>query len=149
MFGNKDKRVTATDRKEGANAALRAEVARLEALPMAQLAAEVMVRAFGPGTDTGAYHRGITLKVHGMGFIAREFAPEGADIGKYLKYDKDLMGRLHRVLAEGLQVLDHQSLICVYPDGDATGYTLTHRGRAALEADAVEQALRGASAEPA
>ena len=49
MFGNKDKREAGSDGMEAANAAFRAEVERLEALPMAQLAAEVMVKGFGPG----------------------------------------------------------------------------------------------------
>ena len=48
MFGNKDKRAAASDGRQAANAAFRAEVERLEALPMAQLAAEVMVKGFGP-----------------------------------------------------------------------------------------------------
>jgi hypothetical protein len=127
MFGSKDKRATAIDRREAANAALRAEVERLEALPMVHLAAEVMVRAFTPGPSGRL--------PYWMYEIIGNFTPEGAQ-------SKDLMGRLRHVLAEGLQVLEHQSLICFYPE-DVTGYAPTRRGRAALEAGAVEQALRG------
>jgi hypothetical protein len=88
MFGNKDKRPAARDGRHAANAAFRAEVERLEPLPMAQLAAEVMVKGFGPG-----------------GYLPAE--------------------------------------------GFGVGYAPTRRGRAALEADAVEQTLCGVSAESA
>jgi hypothetical protein len=127
MVGNKGKRAAATARREAANAALRAEVERLEALPIAQLAAEVMVRAFGPGPKGRL--------PYWMSEIIENFRPEGAQ-------DTDLMGRLQHVLAEGLQVLEHQALICIYPRDDIS-YAPTRRGRAALEAGAVEQALRG------
>jgi hypothetical protein len=135
MFGNKDKRPTAAVRREAANAALRAEVERLEALPMAQLAAEVMVRAFKRGP---VYNRdGSLAGGREMDDIIRnDFMPEDA-------WDGGLRGRLYHVLAEGLQVLEHQSLICVYAAGEDTGYAPTRRGQAALEAGAVEQALRG------
>jgi hypothetical protein len=65
--------------------------------------------------------------------------------------DAGLCGRLPEVAGEGLQVLEHQSLI--WPghvqEGFGIGCAPTRRGRAALEANAIEQALRGASAEPA
>jgi hypothetical protein len=142
MVGSKDKRAAATDAREAANAVLRAEVERLEALPMARLAAEVMVKGFGPGGP------GFTPRepyaVAYVSNIARMFQPEGArDAGLYM--------RLSGVVGEGLQVLEHQSLIWGRVVGEAfgIGYAPTRRGRAALEADAVEQALRGAGGEPA
>jgi hypothetical protein len=73
--------------------------------------------------------------------IARMFEPEGAR-------DADLYKRLCEVVGEGLQVLEHESLIWARSAGEGfgVGYAPTRRGRAALEANALEQALRGESA---
>jgi len=123
--------------------ALRAEVRRLEALPMARLAAEVMIRGFGPG---GAASRRGRYAVH-VDDIAKEF---GFD---WLSYDGDLYMRLSELVGEGLQVLEHQSLIWACSGKETQnggiGYTPTRRGRAALADNALEQALRGAGGEPA
>ena len=147
MFGNKDKRAAASDAKEAANAALRTEVERLEALPMAQLAAEVMIKGFGPGgylpqfmeREPHAAARGVRVEN-----IARTFEPE------LIARDLDLRQRLFEVVGEGLQVLEHESLIWVRNVSQVeVGYAPRRRGRAALEADAVEQTLSGESAETA
>ena len=65
--------------------------------------------------------------------------------------DADLYKRLSEVIGEGLQVLEHQSLL--WPrsvgEGFGIGYAPTRRGRAALAANAVEQTLSGESAETA
>jgi len=146
MFGNKDNRAAASDGKQAANAALRAEVERLEALPMAQLAAEVMVKGFGPGGYLPDFMRREPYAVAAAHVrnIAKMFEPQGAR-------DVDLYKRLSEVIGEGLQVLEHQSLIWArsVAEGFGIGYAPTRRGRAALEAGAVEQALRWASAESA
>jgi hypothetical protein len=147
MFGNKDKRAAASDAKEAANAALRTEVERLEALPMAQLAAEVMIKGFGPGgylpdiMEREPHAVAPKVYVHN---IAQMFEPEGAR-------DYDLRQRLFEVVGEGLQALEHESLIWARSLSESSGvsYAPTRRGRAALEADAVEQTLRGESAETA
>ena|SRR5215469_15863067 len=123
--------------------ALRAEVERLEALPMARLAAEVMVRGFGPGGPASRRERyGANVED-----IAGKF---GFD---WLSYDGDLYMRLSELVGEGLQVLEHQSLIWACSGKETKnggiGYTPTRRGRAALEDNALEQALRGAGGEPA
>jgi hypothetical protein len=139
MFRNKDKRAAANAAlraEEAANAALRAEVERLEALPMAQLAAEVMVKGF---EQFGPYHSETAYSV------AEKYAPEGS-----YPYGAD-RDRLYQVVGEAIQVLEHQSLIWVSHVNESrhgVHYALTRRGRAALEDNAVEQALRGASAEP-
>jgi hypothetical protein len=146
MFGNKDKRGAAGDAKGAADAALRAEVERLEALPMARLAAEVMARGFGPGGFLPDFVRREPYAAAAASIrnIVPMFEPEGAR-------DADLVRRLYGVVGEGLQVLEHGSLI--WPrnvaEGFGVGYALTRRGRAALEANAVEQALRGDGAETA
>jgi hypothetical protein len=148
MFGNKDKRAAASDGREAANAAFRAEVERLEALPMAEVAAEVMVKGFGPDgylpelVRTGG-PAALVPTAH-VRNIAQMFEPEGAR-------DADLRERLSEVVGEGLQVLEHESLIWArnVAEGFGVGYAPTRRGRAALEADAVERTLRGKSAESA
>jgi hypothetical protein len=76
--------------------------------------------------------------------LLRWFEPEGAR-------DADLYERLCQMVGEGFQVLEHASLIWARSAGDGfgVGYAPTRRGRAALAADAVKQALRGVSAESA
>src|SRR5258708_6088100 len=142
MFGNKDKRAAAGDAKEAANAAFRGEVERLEALPMTELAAEVMVKGFGPGGYLPDFVRREPYAVAAAHVreIARMFEPNGAS-------DADLYKRLYEVVGEGLQVLEHESLIWARStaEGFGVGYAPTRRGRAALEAGAVEQALRGSA----
>jgi len=140
MFGSKDKRVAVSDGTEAANAAFGAEVERLEALPMAQLAAEVMARGFGP---SGYLPDLMRRKPHALerayvSNVAAMFEPKGAR-------DAGLHDRLLAVVGEGLQVLEHESLIwaCRVSESSGVGYVLTRRGRAVLEAGAVEQTLRG------
>ena len=139
MFGNKDKHAAANDGKAAAYAALGAEVERLEALPMAQLAAEVMARGFGPGGYLPGFVQREPYAVASAHVrnIAKMFEPEGAR-------DTDLYKRLYQVVGEGLQVLEHESLIWArsVAEGFGVGYAPTRRGLAALEAGAVEQALR-------
>jgi hypothetical protein len=145
MFGSsKDKRAAATDPREAANAALRAVVERLEALPMARLAAEVMVKGFGPGGPGFAQREPYAASAVSVSRIAHMFQPQDAR-------HADLYRRLSQVVGEGLQVLEHQSLIWAPTVSENFGimYAATRRGRAALEANAVEQALRGAGGEPA
>jgi hypothetical protein len=146
VFGNKDKRAVASDAREAANAAFRAEVERLEALPMAQLAVEVMAKGFGPRGYLPDFVRREPYAVAAAHVrnIAQMFETGGAR-------DADLYERLSEVVGEGLQVLEHESLIWARStaEGFGVGYAPTRRGRAALEADAVEQALRGESAETA
>jgi hypothetical protein len=74
--------------------------------------------------------------------IAQTFEPD------LLARDLELRERLSEVIGEGVQVLEHESLIwaCNVGEGSGVGYVPTRRGRAALEADAVEQTVRGQSA---
>jgi hypothetical protein len=143
MFGSKDKRAAVSGGTEAAGAPLRAEVERLEALPMTQLAAEVMARGFGPG---GYLPRIVGRKPDALvaayvSDIAQMFEPQGAR-------DADLYYRLCAIVGEGVQVLEHASLIWArrVRDSSGVGYAPTRRGQAALEAGAVEQAVRGESA---
>jgi hypothetical protein len=132
--------------------ALHAEVERLEALPMARLAAEVMIRGFGP-EGPGFVHRrrNAATSAHVHDITGKFIRDVGFDWG--FPDDDGLYRRLTVVVGEGLQVLEHQSLIWAYSASEASnggiGYTPTRRGQAALEDNAVEQVLRGAGGEPA
>jgi hypothetical protein len=118
----------------------------LEALPIAELAAEVMVQ----GCGLGGYLPGfVEREPYGVPSahvrnIAGMFEPQDAR-------DAELYDRLREVVGEGLQVLEHESLIWAngVGEGFGVGYTPTRRGRAALEADAVAQTLRGDTGESA
>jgi hypothetical protein len=142
MFRSKDKRA----KWEPALAAGLAEAERPEALPMARLAAEVMARGFGPGGP--GFAQGGDYAAPTADDITRTFQPQDFD---------GIVIRLREVAREGLQVLEHQSLIqerlTEDRNGDhgscTIGYATTRRGRASLEDNALEQALRGAGGEPA
>ena len=140
MFGNKEKRTADAGAREAAGAAFRAEVERLEALPMASLAAEVMAQGFGPdGYLPGFVKREpYAVQVAHVRNIAAMFVPEGARNAALYK-------RLARLVGEGLQVLEHESLVWArsVAEGSGIGYAPTRRGQAALDAGTVEQALRG------
>jgi len=143
MFGSKDKHAAVSGPVEAANAALRAEVERLQALPMTQLAAEVMARGFGPGGYLPSIvdRKQPALVAAYVSDIAQMFEPKGAR-------DADLYYRLCAMVGEGVQVLEHASLIWArrVSESSGVGYVPTRRGQAALEAGAVEQTLRGADA---
>src|SRR6516162_7054176 len=107
MFGNKDKRAAASDGREAAGAAFRAEVERLEALPMAQLAAEVMVKGFGPagralsdleklrGWCRDALHVGAEINEQGDAlFDTGDRAETVFVVGELVVYRKAFGGRL-------------------------------------------------------
>jgi hypothetical protein len=134
MFGNKDR-----DHADASamNAALNAEVDRLSALALPQLAAEVMTKGFGP---TGPGEGGET-SVDG---IAGELTPayEARADG-----DADARVRLKELVAEGVQALEHASLIRTqyHYNADSLWYTANRLGRSALERNAVDRILGGGS----
>jgi hypothetical protein len=115
---------------------LDAEVARLEALSLLELAAEVMTKAmtFTSEPDTGPYE---------LFNVARVLTPpEYRDEAESDRRMRDLVG-------EGVQVLEQARL--VRSDAWSTGqnyhvgYITTRLGRAAVEANAVERILAGGS----
>jgi hypothetical protein len=115
---------------------LDAEVARLEALSLLELAAEVMTKAltYTSEPDTGPYE---------LFNVARVLAPpEYRDEAESDRRMRDLVG-------EGVQVLEQARL--VRSDAWSTGqnyhvgYITTRLGRAAVEANAVERILGGGS----
>jgi hypothetical protein len=59
----------------------------------------------------------------------------------------ELQARMYQLIAEGLQVLEHASLVRTEWHANAGGlsYVATRLGRAALEQDAVDHVLSGGS----
>jgi hypothetical protein len=145
LFGHKHD----DDEAEAAapSSALTDEVARLDALPLSALAAEVMSKGFGPGAP-GA-DAGNTVTIGGpninsgvtVGAIATEFEPPGS--GRQVN-DPDLL-QLQRVVAEGIQALEHAGLIRtqMHTSMGSLDYALTRLGRTALERGQVERVLSG------
>jgi hypothetical protein len=148
VFGhdNDDKQ----ERTEQWRAAMRAELGRLGALPVEELAIEVMIRGFGPG-GPGADDDAISLGQANTGAgptagdISLRFVPDrGFAFPVPTPEDVQLRERITRLVAEGLQELEHASLIrCqLHTAMGSFDWAATRRGRAALERGAVEHIMR-------
>jgi hypothetical protein len=146
-FGHKD------DEKQEKNdqwrLALRAEFERLDSLSLPQLAAEVMTRAFGPD-GPGADDEDVTVGQENInaGLTASRIAselvpPRGFTFPLPSDEDLKLQERTARLVAEGLQELEHASLVRAQMHTAMGGldYATTRRGRAALEGGEVERIL--------
>jgi hypothetical protein len=126
---------------EQQNAELRAEVQRLSALSLQDLAVEVMTKGFGPG-GPGADGADVMASR-----IAGEFAPavgHGIDQGE--------LQDLFVLSPEGLQVLEHACLVRSHLGIDAGTnsnynifWTATRLGQAALAQNGVQRVLAGGS----
>lgn len=155
MFGRKDQQKP--DKQEGIEQwrrAMQMEFERLNSLPMMELAAEVMVKGFGPG-GPGADDDAISLGQQNVDAgptapqIALEFAPSRQGLGTPTADDLTLEERIAKLVAEGLQALEHASLVRVQMH-TAMGnldWAATRRGRAALERNEVESILRAMNAQ--
>jgi hypothetical protein len=116
------------------NEKLSAELARIEALPLKELAGEVLTRGFGPGGPAAA-------APGAPQHIAGAFNPAEGSFG----IDDQALRDMFVVVSEGLQVLEHAGLVrCMI--GGSGGvydqfYTLTRLGEATLQQGTVEQAL--------
>ncbi len=138
LFGGRADRSAEVD-------ALEAEIDRLDRLPLPALAAEVMGKAFGPGADwedpeeeatTGGPDDGAGATVVG---IAAELAPGASTRGA----DERTRLRLQRLVAEGVQALEHAALLRAQSHDAMKGldYTPTRLGRKVLAAGAVAQVV--------
>jgi hypothetical protein len=112
--------------REARGARVRAEIARLEGLPLPQLAQEIMGRVYGPGGPGagGSADYQETLK---------PFDPTGTGI--FPGVADGLRVPLEELVQEGMQQLMNSSLVVVpLRGGDITNprYRLTRAGRAAL-----------------
>jgi hypothetical protein len=125
------------ERQQAAHVALAAAVARLGSLPVPQLAAEVMARLGPDGPD--AVSRPLTAPELVEGFA------EGALLAGLPAGDNEVRRQLVLLVLEGLQALEHASLICFQYNSHGIGhlsYMLTRRGQAALWHGTVEASVR-------
>jgi hypothetical protein len=116
------------------NAKLNAELDRISALPLPQLAAEVMAKGFGPG---GPGEKGPT----GIGTVAGVFNPAQISVG----IDNEALIVMYRVVAEAVQMLEHAVLVRCDVSGSGGVYGMawssTRAGDQALSENGVERAL--------
>jgi hypothetical protein len=147
LFGKKDDKPRARfaveaapglpqDDGTDAGSALDAEVSRLDALTLTQLAAEVMTGAM---TKTNDLNQPVEL----YNIVRRlEFQRGLSDAA-----EADV--RMRELIGEGIQVLEQARLVRLegWQQGNRyqVGYVLTRLGRAALQQDAVERILDGGS----
>ena len=125
------------EKRDARRAALAAEADRLSSLALPQLAAEVMATGFTNVPRYDAHESGYPP----FRLLISRLAPE--DVGAL---DGDLYSRFAELVREGLQVLEHASLICGPVSGSHYDYyTPTRLGRAALERGAVDDYLAGGS----
>ena len=119
-------------KREAENDKLRAELARIEALPLKDLAVEVMNKGFGPG---GPAADAPGAPQH----IAGAFNPAEGSFG----IDDQALEDMFVVVVEGLQVLEHAGLVRFLIGGSGgvydQFYTVTRLGRAALQEGTVAQ----------
>src|ERR1700722_5834016 len=122
--------------KNEENDKLRAELDRIAALPLQSLAAEAMIKGFGPGT------KGVDGPT-GMGTIAGAFNPAMISVG----IDQNALDVMYSITAEAVQVLEHAGLVRCDVAGGGSVYgmiwTATRCGQQALEQNAVERVLAG------
>jgi len=124
--------------------AIQAEIARLAALSLPRLAAEVMAAGFGPDGPGAPDKPGtiedpatVTFERVGSTEIARRLTPAfgGRGVGA------DLTGTLMNLVAEGLQLLEGGAFVRVSWTGGHAHYMATRRGRAALSAGRIDVLL--------
>jgi hypothetical protein len=116
---------------------LDAEVERLAALSLPQLAAEVMTKVF---TDFASEPDRKPLELFN---IARVLAPSEC------RDQAESDGRMHDLVGEGVQLLEQARLVRLEPWAQGqfyhVGYITTRLGQSALEGNAVERILGGGS----
>jgi hypothetical protein len=146
LFGGRAERSAELDELE-------AEIERLDRLPLPALAAEVMGKAFGPGAEWEDPEEEVTIGGPNVDAgatvagIAAEMAPGGSTKGA----DERTRLQLQRLVAEGVQALEHAALIRPQTHIAMQGldYTPTRLGRTVLAAGAVAQVVEGGAAPPA
>src|ERR1022692_1524012 len=133
MFGKKDE----PGQPPQADAALQAEFDRVSALSLVQLASEVMTKGFGPG-GPGADDSSVT--------VGGPNADSGIEVtgiaDKFVNYQPQYFGipspsevlwrQFSRIIAEGLQELEHASLVRaqMHTSQNSLDFTTTRLGRA-------------------
>ncbi len=141
LFGHKD------EGGDGAAAASGAaeEIARLEALTLPQLAAEVMEKGFGaegpggPGKPGTIEAPSLSAERLRLNEVARAVTP-----ALVATNDAAEQLRIGNLVAEALQALELAALVRVDWRGGTEDFKATRRGRSALSSGEVEQLVAGA-----
>ena len=125
-------------KRQAESEALHAEVERLGALSLRDLAAEVMVKGFGPGGPAadGPVH---------IQNIAGAFSPVTSMLTARSGGDSQALAS---IVAEGVQVLEHTCLVrWIFSGGDTAElyWCKTRYGQEVLDQHAVERVLGGGS----
>jgi hypothetical protein len=129
--------------------AVQAEFDRLNTLAPSDLAVEVFTKGFGPG-GPGADDSHVTVGQANINAgptasdIAGMFVPDrGFTFPVPTSDDQQLIGRIERLVAEGLQELEHASLVRAQMHTSMGGldFATTRRGRAALDRGDVRNLL--------
>jgi hypothetical protein len=135
MFGKKKEQALADE------AAVKAELQRLESLPIEQVAAEVMARTFGPSGPT------IDGEIRANA-IADGFLPDSIRTEIYRLKDHPVAGhgfpeywQLKTLVREGLQVLENKGLVVFEPSIKFPKYRATRAGFEAIQNDAVQRVI--------
>lgn len=130
LFGGGEKRQEDDD-------ALRAEIDRIAALTLQQLAAEAMTKGFGAGAPGAG---GAAVRPSD---VSGTFIPADSSHG----LDQGMLVELADIVVEGVQVLEHACLVRIVVSGSGgvyNSYVVTTRlGRVALEQNAVERVIAG------
>lgn len=157
MFNHKsDPNDTGDGNLEQWRQATQAELEHLNALPLSELATEVMTKGFGPD-GPGANDDSITLGQANAQAgptavdISYRFAPDWDSRSSQLTSDDVLLrGQISKLVAEGLQELEHASLVrCqLHTAMGHFDWAATRRGRAALESDQIQSILEAAPMRP-
>jgi hypothetical protein len=137
LFGHRQ-----ADDDESGGVSLQAEVERLDTMSLPALAAEVMHKGFGPGAPGEDPDERVS--VAGANIASGvEIAEIAATFNDDPRSDEGLRLRLQRVVAEGVQVLEHAGLVRTQMHTSQGGldYVLTRRGRTAIGNGTVEQIL--------
>jgi hypothetical protein len=137
MFGKKKEQMLADEE------AVKAELRRLQSLPIEQVAAEVMTRTFGPsGPITDGEIRADA--------IADGFLPESIRKEIYRLKDRPVAGRgfpeywqLKTRVREGLQVLENKGLVVFEPSIKFPKFRATQVGVEAIEQGTVARIISG------
>ena len=120
-------------------AAMQAEIERVDRLPLNQLAAEVMIKGFGPGGpgQSGTVEDPVGAHRVNLEDIAGLFTPAFAARG----VGPELNKRLTNLIAEGLQILENAALVRVSNRGGFEHYFATRRGREAVARGELDRIL--------
>lgn len=128
------------EKREAANQELAAEVARLQALPLPELAEQTIAKVFGPG---GLGADGTWLSVPQ---VAGALIPGDTMRG----LDQAKVWEMNELAGEALQVAEHAGLVrfsLLIDEGTNNNYQLryamTRHGRIALNQNEIAQAIGG------